>query len=159
MIHHVTGDLVALADAGEFDIVVHGCNCFNTMGAGIAKQLRTRWPDIAKADAATIKGNYNKLGTFSFAYIPDADKDFLAINAYTQYKIRREFQEDVFEYTSFKMILQKLYYLHGCENFGFPKIGMGLAGGDENRIMSMLNYFSEAVDKRGGSVTLVTLGE
>ncbi len=29
----VKGDLLALADAGEFDIIMHGCNCFNVMGS------------------------------------------------------------------------------------------------------------------------------
>ena len=28
----VHGDLFKLAEQGEFDIIVHGCNCFNTMG-------------------------------------------------------------------------------------------------------------------------------
>lgn len=29
---HVKGNLLNLAEAGQFDIVVQGCNCFNTMG-------------------------------------------------------------------------------------------------------------------------------
>ena len=34
MLKHATGDLLALAEAGEFDVILHGCNCFNTMGGG-----------------------------------------------------------------------------------------------------------------------------
>ena len=39
--------------------------------------------------------------------------------------------------------------------FGFPLIGMGLAGGDKERIMAMLEDFSRRVEAKGGSVTLV----
>ncbi len=39
MINYIDGDLIKLALQGEFDVVVHGCNCFCTMGAGIAPQM------------------------------------------------------------------------------------------------------------------------
>ena len=41
--------------------------------------------------------------------------------------------------------------------FGFPYIGMGLAGGDKDRILSMLEGFAKTIDKAaaGGTVTLV----
>ena len=32
----VKGDLIKSAKEGQFDVIIHGCNCFNTMGAGIA---------------------------------------------------------------------------------------------------------------------------
>jgi len=35
---------------------------------------------------------------------------------------------------------------------------MGLAGGDKERILSMLEKFSEVMTSRGGSVTLVEFG-
>mgnify|MGYP001795501660 FL=1 len=37
----IKGDLVKLAIKGEFDLIIHGCNCFCTMGAGIAKTIRS----------------------------------------------------------------------------------------------------------------------
>jgi hypothetical protein len=33
MLQHTKGNLLDLAEAGEFDIIVQGCNCFNAMGA------------------------------------------------------------------------------------------------------------------------------
>ena len=36
MIKYIKGDLIKLAQKGKFDIIAHGCNCFCTMGAGIA---------------------------------------------------------------------------------------------------------------------------
>ena len=42
MKHIVQGNLIALADAGQIDVLIHGCNCFCTMGAGIAKDIKSR---------------------------------------------------------------------------------------------------------------------
>ena len=44
------GDLIQKARAGEFDVIVHGCNCFCTMGAGIAKTIKQVFPAAYLAD-------------------------------------------------------------------------------------------------------------
>jgi O-acetyl-ADP-ribose deacetylase (regulator of RNase III) len=36
MYREIEGDLIALSLEGKFDVIGHGCNCFCTMGAGIA---------------------------------------------------------------------------------------------------------------------------
>lgn len=33
----INGDLVEMADNGQFSLIVHGCNCQSVMGSGIAK--------------------------------------------------------------------------------------------------------------------------
>jgi hypothetical protein len=38
---------------------------------------------------------------------------------------------------------------------GLPLIVMGLAGGDEGRIIPMIEHFAERVERQGGSVTIV----
>ena len=35
----IKGDLIELAKAGEFDVIAHGCNCFNAQKSGIARQM------------------------------------------------------------------------------------------------------------------------
>jgi len=35
----VNGDLIKMALNGDFDVISHGCNCFCTMGNGIAPQM------------------------------------------------------------------------------------------------------------------------
>ncbi len=147
----IQGDLLKLAEDGEFDIIVHGCNCFNTMGAGIAKQIRDHYPSAWEQDQQTESGNILKLGNFTSDMINDK---FMIVNAYTQYGMSKA-GEDVFEYTSFALILQKLNHLYGSRRFGFPMIGMGLAGGDKDTIISLLDWFSESVEEQGGSVTVV----
>jgi len=161
MLKHLKGNLLDLAEQGKFDIVVQGCNCFNTMGGGIAKEIRERYPEVAMVDSETMRGDYRKLGnwTAGFAWFNEHKGDnadnFTIINAYTQYKMSQG--EDVFEYDAFKLILQKLAHAYPGANFGFPYIGMGLAGGDKDRIISMLEGFAKTIDKAaaGGTVTLV----
>jgi O-acetyl-ADP-ribose deacetylase (regulator of RNase III) len=151
-LQHTTGNLITLAENGEFNIIVHGCNCFNTMGSGIAKEMRERYPTSYFADCHTASGDRNKLGTYSFV----ATDKFMIINAYTQFNYNRQGERnDVFEYTAFKLILEKLAHLSGSNNFGFPYIGMGKAGGDTDRIMAMLEEFAEKISEKGGTVTLV----
>ena len=37
------GDLLKLAKNGEFDVIIHGCNCFTAMFSGIAGQIRKEY--------------------------------------------------------------------------------------------------------------------
>lgn len=158
MLLHKKGNLLNLAEAGEFDIVVQGCNCFNTMGGGIAREIRERYPEVAAVDSETVRGDYNKLGTWTEGYAwfnergDDAD-NFIIINAYTQYNMSTG--EDVFEYTAFQLILQKLAHEFPGKRIGFPYIGMGLAGGDKDIIMPMLEWFAEKHAETNGTATLV----
>jgi O-acetyl-ADP-ribose deacetylase (regulator of RNase III) len=155
MLKHTKGNLLDLAEAGEFNIVVQGCNCFNTMGGGIAREIRERYPTVASVDMETVKGDYNKLGNWTECDAGDKNR-FTIINAYTQYNMSQG--TDVFEYTAFLLILEKLLYAYGDKRIGLPYIGMGLAGGDPAWIMPMIENFAKQVSKKGGTATLVEFG-
>jgi O-acetyl-ADP-ribose deacetylase (regulator of RNase III) len=146
----IKGDLLALAEQGEFDLVLHGCNCYNIMGGGIAAQIAQRWPDARLADDETVKGDPGKLGSYTLAL----HGDLKILNCYTQYSISRDGQ-DVFEYAAFERVLSKIALRWGCARIGLPLIGMGLAGGDAGRIMPLIEGFASLVERRGGTVTLV----
>ena len=146
---HTEGNLLDLAESGEFDIIVQGCNCFNTMGGGIAREIRERYPVAAIVDNETLKGDYNKLGNYTTAFTGK----FLIVNAYTQYNMSQG--TDVFEYAAFQLILEKLSFVYPGKRFGLPYIGMGLAGGDKDIIIPMIEMFAERISAEGGTVTLV----
>ena len=146
----VKGDLIEMGKNNEFDIIVHGCNCFNTMGGGIAAQIAVKLPDARAADDETVRGDAGKLGSYTIGM----HGRLVIINAYTQYSMSRD-GVDVFEYHAFERILSKLANRFGKYRFGFPLIGMGLANGDKERIMTLLEAFSQRVSTQGGSVTLV----
>lgn len=151
MLKHTTGCLLALAERGEFDIIVHGCNCFCCMGAGIAARIAKLYPQAYRADCKTKPGDASKLGTYTAA----SAGNFVIVNAYTQYSTAKTFGQDVFEYTAFKTVLNTLAQESPAARFGLPYIGMGLAGGNADRILPIIEEFADSVSKTGGSVTLV----
>ena len=155
------GNLLDMAERGEFDIIVHGANCICVMGSGIAREIKARFPQAAQADAATAAHDYGKLGTYTEAQCGGVDgHEFTIINAYTQFKPASHHTHDVFEYLSFEMILQKLVYAishHAVSDVrvGFPYIGMGLANGDAMTIIESIKSFAVKISALGGTVTMV----
>ncbi len=140
----IKGDLIKLAEQGEFDIIIHGANCFHCMGGGIAKQLADRYPEVAEADKKTEYGDRSKLGKWTEVIVENV---FTVVNAYTQY--RWSSGSDVFEYEAFqqflKLFAESVLYCPSRIKIGFPQIGAGLAGGDWSRISKMIEKFSEDV--------------
>ena len=153
MLKLAKGNLIDMAEQGNFDIIVQGCNCFCKMGSGLAKEIRARYPEAWEADYETEMGDMMKLGSWTSV----KPKNFIIVNAYTQYDTSKN-GEDVFEYASFEVILKKLAYAYPKLNFGFPYIGMGLAHGNSDTIMEMLEHFSAKISATGGSATLVEFG-
>jgi O-acetyl-ADP-ribose deacetylase (regulator of RNase III) len=156
MLKRIKGNLIDMAEQGEFDVIVHGCNCLNTMGSGIALEMRNRYPKVYEADTLATqqwKTPVAKLGNFSTYTTVGKGKPFVIVNAYTQVNFAPR-GIDHFEYESFSLILRKLETL-GPVRFGFPYIGMGLAGGNEPRIIAMIEKFAHNIHNNGGSVTLV----
>ena len=124
------------------------------MGSGIAKSIREQFPDAWLADQETLAGDRNKLGCYTIGMAGR----LVVINAYTQYNTAKFQGEDVFEYKSFELILDKLAKRFGKYRIGLPMIGMGLAGGDPERIIPLIEDFSSKMQAQGGSVTLVEFG-
>lgn len=133
------GDLIALAKAGLFDVIIHGCNCFNNMGSGIAKQIKKEFPEAWQADQETEKGSRDKLGDWTVAQYPEHQEypDLIVINLYTQfdygYDGKDRLDYEALEY-GFRWIDE---YYEG--NVGIPLIGCGLAGGDWSKVKEIIN--------------------
>ena len=156
MLKHAKGNLIDMAEQGHFDVIVHGCNCFCTMGSGIAKEIRERYPVAYCADQLSEAGNREKLGSFTTAVVESGDYEFAIVNAYTQYSYNRKGEtRDLFEYGAFLDVLLTLVETSGEMRIGLPYIGMGLAGGDKDLIIKLIEIFAERVADKGGSVTLV----
>jgi len=121
------GDLLELAASGKFDVLVHGCNCQHTMGAGIAKQVKARFPSAFQADLATPKGA-TKLGTISTATVSLPNHTLVVVNGYTQVHWRGAGTKVDYQALRTVMSLVKAHF--SGRRIGYPKIGAGLAGGD-----------------------------
>ena len=135
----VDGDLVKMALAGDFDLLVHGCNVFCTQGKGIALQVKDTWPEAYAADCATIKGDMSKLGHFTFAKVGQVT----VINAYTQgnYWSHGQDKSCLADYRAIKSAFHRIVLQFGGQGlrFGIPRIGAGLAGGDWDIISKIID--------------------
>lgn len=142
------GDLVLLARDGEFDLIVHGCNCFHTMGAGIAKGIKSAFPEAYAADCETTKGSRTKLGACSFAVVNAGGKRLVIVNAYTQFDWRGSGTK--VDYEAVRSCMHWIRVFFPGLRIGLPKIGAGLAGGDWSKIASIIEE-----ELAGEDVTLV----
>jgi O-acetyl-ADP-ribose deacetylase (regulator of RNase III) len=136
----IIGNLITLANQGEFDVIIHGCNCFNNMGAGIAKEIKLKFPQAWMVDQGTIKGNRKKLGNITFAN----SGAVTVVNAYTQYKYGRN--ECNADYQAIRQCFKKVKEKFSGKRIGFPMIGAGLAGGDWSVISKIIDEELEGED-------------
>ena len=133
----VHGDLLALAVAGQFDVIIHGCNCQCTMGAGIAKAVRAAFPEAWEADCATGKDDRNKLGTFSSATVERDGHDITVVNGYTQFHWRGSGR--LADYDAIRSVMAAVKQAFRGKRIGYPRIGAGLAGGDWDTIAAIIS--------------------
>ena len=129
-------DLLDAFDANEIQIIIHGCNCFRSFGAGIAKSIKERYPKAYEADLNTGHGDKNKLGQYSYAKLSD---DKTIINAYTQYAYGGNKVNADYDAIRKVFTLLEEKYRNSNMLIGIPMIGAGLAGGDWETISNIIN--------------------
>jgi O-acetyl-ADP-ribose deacetylase (regulator of RNase III) len=136
---YITGNLITLANEGKFDVIGHGCNCFCTMGKGLAVAMKNAYPEIVMADHCTKRGDRSKLGTFTHVDYGD----LIVLNLYTQYDYalgHKPFNDPVVfaDYDAIRECMQGIKFKYKGKRIGLPLIGAGLAGGDWNRISQII---------------------
>ncbi len=150
MMSILKGDLIQFAQTGRFDVIIHGCNCFCSMGAGIAKQIRDNFPEAYQADLKTQMGDKEKLGTSSQASIKKNGTIFTIVNGYTQYDFSGN--GTLVNYKAIQKIFARIKKDFANQRIGYPKIGAGLAKGDWEVISKIINK-----ELQGEDHTLVQL--
>ncbi len=132
------GDLIDLAKKGYFDAIAHGCNCFCTMGAGIALQIKNNFPEAHQEDLDTPYGDMGKLGKFSMALTNymGISGNLAVLNLYTQYGYHGK---DLADLQAIRKVFTDLNIRFKGDTLGIPKIGAGLAGGNWEEISAIIN--------------------
>ena len=133
--------------------IAHSCNTRNIMGAGIAKQIKNRYPQAYEADTKAYNTEYDKngqyvhwLGKFSKAeinskFLPD-NKGYI-YNMYTQASVGegRQVSYEVF-WQALKRVEQDLLMMDdgNLPVLGLPyQISCGLAGGSWGIIKAIID--------------------
>jgi O-acetyl-ADP-ribose deacetylase (regulator of RNase III) len=141
------GDLIVDALSGKFDAIAHGCNCFCTMGAGIALPMREKfYADTARLEQKMFRGDINKLGCIDFINVVVDPTEGIArvgmaaelwsdewthgkivsvINAYTQYQLGKDAR-----YDALSTCLSKINHVFRNKKVGIPRIGCQIGGLD-----------------------------
>lgn len=142
----VYGNLITLAKNGEFDVIVHGCNCLSNMGAGLAPQMADafgcdqfemeKWgQDIQKLgciDWENFVIGKNSIWNLKNSDNKENDPELSVVNAYTQYKYGRNHKDGIFrpiDYDALTLCFRKMNVIFKGKHIGVPQIGAGLAGG------------------------------
>lgn len=131
-------NLLDLFDTGIFDAIIHQCNCYNNMGAGIAKQIKQRYPESFEADrdCVFIQGE-DRLGEYSSVNVMNGT----IVNAYGQLNWRKKEggNTDIEALRSAITSFLNDYVDGSVSIIGLPYgIGAGLGGGNWDDIYYML---------------------
>jgi len=136
----IEGDLIVLAKAGKFDIIGHGCNCFATMQAGIAKPIKEAFPEAYKADQNWKATPEKRLGSFTVG--ENIKYGVMVVNFYTQFMPGPDLRIKALEssFREFATVMKETLSEDDIEaiNIGLPLIGCGIAGGDWKEVSKLI---------------------
>lgn len=134
---YVKGDLIQALKQGSIQCIAQQCNCFNTMGSGVALAIKNAFPEAYEADCKTVKGDKKKLGGFTMAVTVHG----YIFNLYGQYN----YGKDGAQYTNYEALRGslrnmafKLKSIGFTGTIGLPKIGAGTGGGDWETISQII---------------------
>lgn len=120
------------------DGFIHQCNCFHTMGGGIALRIKQKYPEALKADLRHgRRGDITRLGKFS---VVKAHDDKYIYNMYGQYNFGMEKRQTNYEavYNGLMGIARHAITAN-VMRLGLPKnMGCRLGGGSWNVVRAII---------------------
>jgi len=120
----VKGDLLALFQAGHFDVIVHGCNCRGIMGAGIAKQIAQAYPEVQRADHLLCTQH----GVVAGSILPVPVQHGILVNLYTQNLPGANAQISFIEHSLDALASWLIWTNPKKFVIGIPQVGCGIGG-------------------------------
>lgn len=144
------GCLIEAARNREVDYVLHGANCFSTMGSGIARLIKENFPKAFLVDQNDYRSPIERIGSYSSVFL----SGLTIINLYTQYDYGTSCRK--FEYGAFKRALDEITrdFSFTGKRIGLPEIGCGLGGASRDLVLEILEDYATE-----GSWTIYTLGK
>lgn len=138
----VTGDILSLNEYDKKVIICHQVNCKGVMGAGLAKQIKDKYPEVFKQyhtycqSSLNYKKSSDMLGDVLFSYI-DVNRRNIIANIFAQDGYGKDKQYT--DYIALQIAFRRLAYCVEDEVIRIPfKMGCGLGGGDWNTVCKII---------------------
>jgi O-acetyl-ADP-ribose deacetylase (regulator of RNase III) len=153
MLKTVQEDIFNTAKTGA-QVIIHQANCQCTMGSGIAKDIKARFPEAYVADCLTAEGDSSKLGRASTSAIATASQPKypnlrFIVNLYGQDKYGLDVRHTNYEALAvgFERI-RDWAKKNGFTVLSVPhRLGCNRAGGDWRVVYAILeSVFAEDTD-------------
>lgn len=137
----ISGDLLELAEDGLFDVIVHGVNCEQSMGAGFAKHVKKEYPETSDVDNEYNLDPARKLGSISGIKTKKdefglTNHQFYIINGYTQ--LHAFGYGTLVDYDAIRSVFANVKDHFSGLRIGYLKIGAGKARGDWDIIEAII---------------------
>ena len=116
---HTTGDLLALG----LPALAHGCNCRGSMAGGIARQVRDRWPAMAREYERRCLAGEFRLGDVMAWQAPEG---VVVYNLATQVERGADARLEAIDATVRAALADAA--ARGIDRLGAPHLGSGIGG-------------------------------
>jgi O-acetyl-ADP-ribose deacetylase (regulator of RNase III) len=128
-------------------IIVHGCNARGVMGAGVAKEVKARFPGAFTAYRKKYEGGSLELGSVVW-FIANQRPKLAIANAITQLTYGRDPKQRYVDYEAIAKSFDKVAAVARLHNLPvhYPKVGASLGGGDWDVIAPIIARSLEGVD-------------
>lgn len=142
--HDIIGDILTPVTDGMSTLVCHQVNCRGVMGAGLAKQIRDKFPTVYERyrgvclNNAESKNKYGKsvlLGKVQEVYAPGTG--YMIANLFTQDGFGRD--KCYTDYDALRLAFAYIAYNNRDFTVRIPlRMGCGLGGGDWNTVQGII---------------------
>lgn len=111
-------------------IVAHGCNCQGVMGSGVAKAVRSKWPEAYQRYAEICEGYDRSSDLLGLTHFVFMEKSSLVVaNCFTQHSYGKDGKKYA-DPEAIEIALEQVFMLSRTTTLPIymPKIGCGLGG-------------------------------
>lgn len=149
------GNLIEMLENDEIDILIHQCNCFQSLGegisSGIARAIGDRYPETMEADLTYSKGDINQLG--KYIIVPITTRSGLTkhiVNVYSQYDYGLKNGVPT-HYEAMRIALEHLAFelesLHALSfRYGTYLLGTNRGGANKEKVANIMRETLKSLD-------------
>lgn len=149
MVRYVNGDILSNLDNSQYIFICQQVNCQGVMGAGLAKQIRMKWP-IVFTQYKQLCDRCAPVALFSNYQVVNVSEKIYVINIFGQLNYGTDKQHT--SYSAISSAFQDLFTdcldIEKCKvTFRIPYgFGCGLGGGNWNVVSSIIENIANQLD-------------